>query len=373
MSVSNPKPICLLLRIVRIPITMRILFGFVNPFGVNMKFATGILLIGALAASLPAFAGGEVNLYSARKEALIKPLLDRFSAETGIRVNLVTGKDDALLERLKSEGHNSPADLFVTADAGRLHRATIAGVLQPVKSETLETAIPDHLRDPEGHWFGLSVRARPIFYAIDKVKPEELSTYEALADPKWKGRICIRSSSNIYNQSLVASMIASDGEAATESWAKGLVANFAQPPQGGDRDQIKAAAAGVCDLAVANTYYYGMMVTDNDPAQREAAAKVAIFWPNQEGRGTHINVSGIGLTAAARNRDNAVKLMEFLVNPESQEWYAETNHEYPVREGVALSPTLEAWGTFKSDSLNLAQLGANNPAAVMLMDRAGWK
>jgi iron(III) transport system substrate-binding protein len=322
---------------------------------------------------LPVVADGEVNLYSARKEELIKPLLDRFAAASGIQVNLVTGKDDALLERLKSEGANSPADLFITADAGRLHRARAAGVLQPAESDVLDQSVPAHLRDPEGYWFGLSLRARPVFYAEDRVKPQELSRYEALSDPKWKGRICIRSSNNIYNQSLVASMIASDGEEATESWAKGFVANFARPPKGGDRDQIKAVAAGLCDLAIANTYYYGMMLAGSDDGERQAAEKVRIFWPNQEDRGTHVNVSGVALTAAARNRDNAVKLMEFLVAPESQKWYAETNHEYPVREGVAWSEMLDAWGHFKGDTLNLSVLGENNPAAVMLMDRAGWR
>lgn len=342
-----------------------------------MRSARVFLFSGAIAAAsitaLPVLADGEVNLYSARKEELIKPLLDRFTAESGIRVNLVTGKDDALLERLKSEGANSPADLFVTADAGRLHRARVAGVVQPVASDVLEQAVPAHHRDPQGYWFGLSLRARPVFYAKDRVQPEELSTYEALADPKWKGRICIRSSNNIYNQSLVASMIASDGEEATESWTKGFVANFARPPKGGDRDQIKAVAAGLCDLAVANTYYYGMMLAGSDDGAREAAEKVAIFWPNQNDRGTHVNVSGIALTAAARNRDNAVRLMEFLVSPESQRWYADTNHEYPVREGVAWNQMLEDWGHFKGDTLNLSLLGENNPAAVMLMDRAGWR
>lgn len=342
-----------------------------------MRSARALLFSGAIAAAsttaLPVLADGEVNLYSARKEELIKPLLDRFAAESGIRVNLVTGKDDALLERLKSEGANSPADLFVTADAGRLHRARVAGVLQPVQSDVLAQAIPAHLRDPQGYWFGLSLRARPVFYAKDRVQPEELSTYEALADPKWKGRICVRSSNNIYNQSLVASMIASDGEEATESWTKGFVANFARPPKGGDRDQIKAVAAGLCDLAVANTYYYGMMLAGSDDGAREAAEKVAIFWPNQDDRGTHVNVSGIALTAAARNRDNAVSLMEFLVSPESQRWYADTNHEYPAREGVEWNQMLESWGHFKGDTLNLSVLGENNPAAVMLMDRSGWR
>lgn len=333
----------------------------------------GLLVIATCFTALPALADSEVNLYSARKEELIKPLLDRFTAETGVQVNLVTGKDDALLERLKSEGANSPADLFITADAGRLHRARLAEVLQPVQSAALEQSVPAHLRDPEGYWFGLSLRARPVFYAKDRVSPDELSTYEALADPEWKGRICIRSSDNIYNQSLVASMIASNGEKATETWARGFVANFARPPKGGDRDQIKAAAAGLCDLAIANTYYYGMMLAGNDAGQREAAQNLAIFWPNQNDRGTHVNVSGIGLTSAARNRDNAIKLIEFLVTPESQRWYAETNHEYPVRDDVEWSEMLEGWGHFKADTVNLSVLGENNPAAVMLMDRAGWR
>lgn len=332
-----------------------------------------LMLVTACAVALPSLAADEVNLYSARKEELIKPLLDRFTAESGIQVNLVTGKDDALLERLKSEGINSPADLFITADAGRLHRAKTAGVLQAVDSRVLQEAVPAHLRDPEGYWFGLSLRARPIFYVKDRIRPEELSTYEDLADPKWRGRICIRSSDNIYNQSLVASMIASDGEPATEEWARGFVANFARPPRGGDRDQIKAAAAGLCDLAVANTYYFGMMLAGNNSAERDAASKVAIFWPNQEDRGTHVNVSGVGLTAAAKNRDNAVRLMEYLTSPAAQQWYAETNHEYPVREGVKWSAMLEGWGHFKADTVNLSVLGKNNPAAVMLMDRAGWR
>ena len=215
-----------------------------------LSLTAATLLLTPLLAS----ASGEVNLYSARKEQLIKPLLDRFTEETGISVNLVTGKADALLKRLETEGRNTPADLLITTDAGRLHRAKDAGVLQPVTSETLDTAIPENMRDPVGYWFGLSQRARPIFYVKGKVDPSELSTYEDLAGEKWKGRICIRSSSNIYNQSLVASMIANDGEQQTEAWASGLVANFARPPKGGDRDQIKAAAAGQCDIAIANTY-----------------------------------------------------------------------------------------------------------------------
>ena len=333
----------------------------------------------ALLALVLLWAGGlamateEVNLYSARKEALIKPLLDRFSAETGIEVNLVTGKADALLKRLESEGRNSPADLLLTTDAGRLDRAKRAGVLAPVKSRVLEERVPANYRDPEGYWYGLSVRARPIVYVKGKVKPEELSTYEALADPKWKGRICIRSSNNIYNQSLVASMIAANGVEATEQWARAFVKNFARPPRGGDRDQIKAAAAGQCDIAIVNTYYLAMMLNSKDPAQRKAARRVAAFWPNQDGRGTHVNVSGIGLTAAARHREEAIRLMEFLASDEAQAWYARVNHEYPVRKDIEISETLKAWGKFKADELNLSLLGKYNAEAVRLMDRAGWK
>jgi iron(III) transport system substrate-binding protein len=334
-----------------------------------LSLTAATLLLTPLLAS----ASGEVNLYSARKEQLIKPLLDRFTEETGISVNLVTGKADALLKRLETEGRNTPADLLITTDAGRLHRAKDAGVLQPVTSETLDTAIPENLRDPEGYWFGLSQRARPIFYVKGKVDPSELSTYEDLASEKWKGRICIRSSSNIYNQSLVASMIANDGEQQTEAWASGLVANFARPPKGGDRDQIKAAAAGQCDIAIANTYYAGAMLSGKDEEQKAAAAKMGLFWPNQEGRGAHVNVSGVGMTVAAKNSENAMKLMEYLVGEEAQKWYAEVNHEYPVRAGVAWSEILESWGEFKADTLNLSRLGELNGDAVRLMDRAGWK
>ena len=331
------------------------------------------LLLFSLGLPTLAFAAEEVNLYSARKENLIKPLLDRFTKETGIQVNLVTGKADALLQRLVSEGPNSPADLLITTDAGRLGRAKTAGVTQAVVSSELESRIPASFRDPEGHWFGLSLRARPILYVKGEVDPVSLSTYEDLAAPRWKGQICIRSSENIYNQSLVASMIAADGEAATETWAKGLVANMARPPKGGDRDQILAAAAGVCKIAIANTYYLAGMLTSNDEVQRQSAERMAVFWPNQAGRGAHVNVSGASLTKAAKHRENAIKLLEFLVGEEAQAWYAETNGEYPVREGVPAGELLNGWGKFKMDSLNLSRLGELNPQAVRLMDRAGWK
>jgi iron(III) transport system substrate-binding protein len=342
-----------------------------NPLKSRVVWSAFCLLSAVLAA--PALAGGEVNIYSARKEDLIKPLLDNFSKQTGIKVNLVTGKEEALLQRLQSEGANSPADLFLTSDAGRLSAARQAGVLQAVKSETLAARIPAAYRDPEGYWYGLSVRARPIIYAKDRVKPADLSAYEALADPKWKGKVCVRSSDSVYNQSLVAGLISHHGEAKTEAWAKGLVANFARPPKGGDRDQIKAVAAGECDLTLANTYYLGGMVNSSDEAEKQAAAKVAVFWPDAKTTGVHVNVSGAGVTAHARNRANAVALLEYIAGGSAQRWFAETNHEYPVNAAILPSATLSAWGDFKADTLNVAKLGELNAAAVKLMDRAGWK
>lgn len=315
----------------------------------------------------------EVNVYSSRKEALIKPLLDQFTQETGVKVNLVTGKDDALIARLQKEGAKSPADLLITADAGRLYRAKQAGLLQPHGSQKATHAVPAKLQDVDGQWLGLTQRARPIFYVKGKVNPDQLSTYEALTDPKWKGEICIRSSSNIYNQSLVASMIEAKGEQATAQFAQGLVKNMARKPTGGDTDQLRAAAAGVCDIAIANTYYFGRLANSSKAKDLAVVEKLAIFWPNQNERGTHVNVSGVGLTKAAKHKADAVKLIEFMLNETSQIWYSEVNNEYPVVAGVAPSNTLASWGEFKADSLNLTKLGENNRAAVKLMDRAGWK
>jgi len=315
----------------------------------------------------------EVNVYSARKEQLIKPLLDAFTKESGIKVNLITSKADALLKRLEAEGMNSPADLLITTDVGRLYRAKQVGVVQPAMTEDLKNQVPVNLQDLENYWLGLTTRARVIVYANDRVNPSELSTYEDLTDSKWKKRICIRSSNNIYNQSLVSSMIAHKGEQATADWTTGLVKNFARKPKGGDRDQIKAVAAGQCDLAVVNTYYLGQMLNSNDESQKAAAQSVSVFWPNQADRGTHINVSGVAITKAAKNKDNALKLVAFLLSEESQRWYAEANNEYPVIDGVKISDTLKNWGSFKSDELNLSELGKNNIQAVRIMDRAGWR
>ncbi len=330
-----------------------------------------IIIAGLLISSVSA--AEEVNLYSARKEALIKPILDKFTSQNNIKVNLITGKADALLKRIESEGKNTHADVFITTDAGRLYRAKQADVLQPFQSELLNQAIAANLRDPDGYWYGLSMRARPIFYLKGAINPEELSTYEALADEKFKHRICIRSSNNVYNQSLVASMLAADGAQTTQKWASAFVENFARKPKGGDRDQIKAAASGQCDIAIANTYYYGQMLTSANAAEKQAAEAVAIFWPNQNDRGTHVNISGGAITKYGKNTANAKKLLEFLASPQAQRWYADANFEYPVREDVPPSKLLQSWGTFKADSINLDQLGRNNAEAVMIMDRAGWK
>ncbi len=346
-------------------------------FALRLRRWSRSLCLAALLSGIgftPAYAAdSEVNVYSARKEALILPLLQRFEKETGIEVNLVTGKADALLKRLESEGRSTPADVFITVDAGRLQRAKEAGVLRTLDNTLLQQRVPAAMRDADNQWFGMSQRARVIFYVKDKVDPAELSTYEALTDDQWKGRICIRSSGNIYNQSLVASMIESRGVDKTEAWARGMVANFARKPAGGDTDQLRAAAAGQCDIAIANTYYFGRLVNSDKPEDQKVAQALGVFWPNQADRGTHVNVSGAGITKHAKNPAAAERLLEYLVSAESQAWYAEVNNEYPVVADARISDTLKAFGSFKADSLNLTKLGENNRAAVELMDRAGWR
>ncbi len=344
----------------------------------NTKILSRALITAVMATALFTLAGcfdktDELNVYSARKEKLISPLLEKFSEQTGVKVNLVTGKDDALIKRLQVEGEATKADLLITVDAGRLYRAKSTGLLQSINNETLEKRIPENLRDSDNQWFGLSVRARPIFYVKGKVDPADLSTYEGLADPKWKGKICIRSSSNIYNQSLVGSMLEANGETQTQAWATALVSNMARKPAGGDTDQLRAAAAGVCEIAIANTYYYGRLIKSKKPEDKAVAAKLGVFWPNQTDRGTHVNVSGVGLTANAKNKNNAIKLIEFLTSAESQAWYAEVNNEYPVVASAEADAVLKSWGEFKSDSVSLSQLGLNNKQAVVVMDKAGWK
>lgn len=315
----------------------------------------------------------EVNVYSAREEPLIKPLLDAFSKDTGIKVNLVTSDDDPLLERLKREGINSPADVLIMADAGRLARAVQYGVLQPIQSPRLQQVIPAYLRDPSQRWFGLTSRARVIFYAKGRVNPNEITSYEDLTQPKWQGRICVRSSNSIYNQSLVASMIAHYGEAKAQEWVKGLVKNFARPPSGGDRDQIKGLASGQCDVAIANTYYYAQMLYGGDQTQKSAANQAGLIWSNQSTTGTHINISGAGVTMSAPNKANAIKLLEYMTLDDAQRWYSTVNGEYPVTNKALTNEKLTAWGHFKADTLPLSTLGQYHQTAVKLMDTAGWE
>ncbi len=314
----------------------------------------------------------EVNVYSYRKKHLIKPILQGFTEKTGIKVNLITGKADALFERIKAEGKNSPADILLTTDAGRLVRAKKAGILQAVQSKELDH-IPSQYNDDEGYWYGLSKRARVIFYAKDRVDVKDLSTYEDLASDKWKNKICIRSSSNVYNQSLLSSIIANEGTEKAKKWAQGIVQNMARKPQGGDRDQLRAIAAGQCDIAVANTYYYGSMIESSKKSDQEAAQKVGIFWPNQADRGAHINVSGVALTKSSKNKENAIKLMEYLASKDVQAKYAELVYEYPVIADVELSPVVKSFGSFKADNLDLSKLANHYIGALKIFDEVKWK
>ena len=316
---------------------------------------------------------GEINLYSSRHYNTDDELYNNFTRQTGIKVNLVEGKADALLERIKSEGRNSLADVFITVDAARLWRADRAGIFAPVSSKVLEEKIPSYLRHPNGHWFGFTKRLRVIMYNKERVNRAELSTYEELANPKWKGKIAIRSSSNIYNQSLVASLIEVHGEGGTEKWCRGLVANLARPPQGNDRAQIEAAASGVADLAIANTYYLPRYAKDKDPGKRAIFEKMKIFFPNQQDRGAHANISGGGLVKTAPNQEGAIQFLEYLASPVAQTFFAQRNNEYPVVEGTPIDPIVASFGSFKSDVTSVASYGPNLDMAVKIMDRAGWK
>lgn len=315
----------------------------------------------------------EVNVYSSRHYNTDQALYDEFTEATGITVNLIEAKGDALIERMVAEGESSPADVFITVDGSRLARAVEAGLFQPTSSDALSAAVPENLRHPDGLWFGLSTRVRGIVYAKGKVDPSAITTYEDLTDPSWSEKICIRSSSNVYNQSLVASMIAADGLETAESWAEGIVTNMARKPQGGDTDQIKAVASGECDVAVANHYYLARLMRSDKEEDKAVADAVDIIFPNQDGRGAHANVSAAGVAAHAPNKDAAVQFIEYLATPAAQAYFADGNNEYPVAEGVKLSPVLEEWGTFKTDAVAVTAYGENNAEALKAMDRAGWQ
>jgi iron(III) transport system substrate-binding protein len=316
---------------------------------------------------------GEINLYSARHYDTDNALYQGFSDRSGFSLNLIEASSDTLIERMKSEGANSPADVFMTVDAGRLWRADSDDLLQPISSSVLNAAVPENLREPSGKWFGLTKRARVIMYNKDQVNPAELSTYENLVDEKWRGQILVRTSTNIYNQSLVGSIIAAHGEDAAEDWARGLVANFAREPEGNDTAQIRSCAAGVGNLAIANHYYLIRLAKSDDPADQEVVDRVGMFFPNQRGRGTHINISGAGVTKSSSNPDGAQQFLEYLVSEEAQEIFAMGNNEYPVLEGVDLDPVLASYGSFIPDTtINAAEFGRNNPLALQITDRAGW-
>lgn len=318
--------------------------------------------------------GGTLNLYSARHYNTDEALYGNFADLTGIKINRIDAEPDPLVQRLRSEGDKSPCDVFITVDAGRIERAREMGLLQPVKSAVLDKAIPAHLRDPDNGWFGFSKRARVIVYNKEKVAAANApKNYEDLADPKWKGKVLIRSSGHIYNQSLVGSILAADGPAKTEEWAKGVAANLARPPRGGDTDQIRAAAAGEGELAVTNTYYYANLMKSKKPEDMEVISKTTLVFPNQGNRGTHINLSAGGVAKHSPNKEAAIKFLEYLVSAPAQKYFAEGNNEYPVVAGVALSEQLKTLGTFKEDQLNARVFAQNNAEALKIMDRAGWK
>lgn len=314
-----------------------------------------------------------VNVYSHRHYDTDRALYDAFTEETGIEVRVVEAGADELIQRLDAEGERTEADLLITVDAARLNRAKSMGLLQRVSSELLEERVPNHLRDEEGEWFALTKRARIIAYHRERSDRSILSTYEALANPEYGDAIAIRSSSNVYNQSLMASIIAHNGEEAARQWAAGVVENMARDPQGGDRDQLRAIAAGEADYAVVNTYYIGQMLNSSDPQEREVGEQIGVFFPNQQGRGAHVNVSGAGVTRHAGNRENAIRLLEFLTSEEAQQQYAQANYEYPVVDGVALAPSVASWGEFEEDSLDLSLLGEYNDDAVRIFDEVGWQ
>lgn len=315
----------------------------------------------------------EVTVYTHRHYKADQDLFAEFEKETSVKVNVVNAKADELIQKMSLEGSKSPADVLITVDAGRLVRAKDKDLLQPITSEFLDKTIPSHLRDVDNNWFALTKRARVIVYNPEKVKPEELTTYEALTNDKWKNRILIRSSGNIYNQSLLASIIANNGEEKATEWAAGIIKNMARKPKGNDRDQVKAVVAGEGDVAVVNTYYIGKLLNSKNPEEVKAGKGVKIFFPNQNDRGTHINISGAGVVKYAPNKENAIKFIEFLASKKAQEKFAEANYEYPVNTAVEKADLLKLWGDFKEDTLSLTQLGENNRKAVIVFDKVGWK
>lgn len=314
-----------------------------------------------------------VNVYTHRHYDIDKEIFAKFTEETGIQVNVVSASADELIKRMELEGNRSPADVLITVDAGRLQRAREMGLLQSVQSEYLENNIPSKFIDSENQWFGLTYRARVIVYSLERISPSEIQSYEELTDEKWKGRVLMRSSENIYNQSLMASMIVHKGEEQALEWARGIVQNLAREPRGNDRDQVKAVAAGQGDVALVNTYYLGLMAQSESEEERKVYNQIGIVFPNQSDRGTHINLSGAGVARHAPNKENAIRFIEFMASPEIQRVFAGSNHEYPVVKSIEWSGIVSSWGEFVEDDIKLELLGQNNRDAVMIFDKAGWK
>jgi iron(III) transport system substrate-binding protein len=342
------------------------------------KLAWGILAVTAVvsvAAPGPARAQQSVlNLYSARHYQTDEALYRNFTEQTGIKLNRIELGDEPLLQRLKSEGANSPADVVLLVDAARLWRAQIDGLFQPIDSRLLDGRIPENLRANDGSWFGFSTRARVIVYDRAKVKPQEVDTYEKLADPVNKGRVCTRSGSHPYMLSLIGAMVERSGEAATEQWARGMVANMARPPRGGDTDQIKAVASGECGVALTNSYYFVRLMRSTDPKDREVVDRVGFLWPNQATSGTHVNVSGGGVARHAPNRANAVRFLEYLASPQAQTYFADGNNEWPVVKGAQVNnPALASLGTFKAENVPISSIGKGQIAAQRILDRVGYR
>jgi len=325
------------------------------------------LLVVALAAPMFAWADDEVVVYSSRKEHLIKPLFERFTAETGIEVTYLTDKAGPLIQRLVAEGRRTPADMLITVDAGNLWQAGEKGVLTKIDSPVLNANVPAELRDPEGRWYGLSKRARTIVYSTERVKPEEISSYEDLASDKWKSRLCLRTSKKVYNQSLVATLIARHGEQEAEKIVKGWVDNLAVAPFSNDTKTMEGVLAGQCDLGVVNTYYFGRL------QKKDPGIKLALAWPNQDSSGVHVNVSGAGITKHAKNPEAARKLLEWLSSETAQADFAGLNMEYPVNPRVEPTDLVKAWGDFKGDPINVSEAGRLQGDAIRLMDRAGYR
>ncbi len=316
----------------------------------------------------------ELNIYSSRHYDTDEALYSGFEEETGITVNRIEADADELIERIRAEGEDSPADILITVDAGRLWRADQEGLLEPIESDVLAERIPAAFRHPEGHWFGFSKRARIIYYDKEAIDPALIQTYEDLASDEIAGEVCIRSSSNIYNLSLMASLIEHHGEAEALAWAEGVTENFARQPEGGDTDQITAIAAGECGVALANHYYFVRLLASDDPAVQEVTTKVGHIFPNQDGRGTHVNVSGAGVVKGAPNHDAAVQFLEYLASDQAQRYFAAGNYEFPVVEGIDIDDeNLASLGEFKEDALNVSALGSNQPTAQIVYDKAGWR